>query len=71
MAPVDLRGRYMGILGISWSAGFGIGPWLGGIAADNLGFRLSWPVLGSIGLLAAAAYLLMQQFDRRPVKPGR
>ena len=69
MAPADLRGRYMGILGISWSAGFGIGPWLGGIAADNLGFQLSWPVLGSIGLLAGAAYLIMDRVDRQQIKP--
>ena len=64
MAPEDLRGRYMGILGITWSAGFGIGPSLGGFVADQLGMQNLWQVMGSIGLVAAAAYLLMERVWR-------
>ena len=30
LAPPDMRGRYMGLYGITWGVAFGIGPVIGG-----------------------------------------
>jgi MFS family permease len=60
-APIDLRGRYMGVMGFTWNAGFGIGPSLGGVVADRIGFRVVWPVMFAVGSLAAGAYLLLER----------
>ncbi|NLE75300.1 MAG: MFS transporter, partial [Chloroflexi bacterium] len=61
LAPPDLRGRYMSLLGITWSAGMGLGPWMGGALADNLGLSLLWPTMAGVGFAAAGAYLLLER----------
>ena len=35
-APPDMRGRYMGLYGLTWGVAFGIGPVLGGWLNDNV-----------------------------------
>jgi len=53
LAPDHLRGRYLGAVGLSWQAGFLIGPSLGGIV---LGVApLALPALCALGCLGAAA----------------
>jgi MFS family permease len=59
LAPTELRGRYMGLLGIAWNVGFGLGPWLGGKIADTWGYGTLWPTMGLLGFLAAGAYLFL------------
>ena len=71
-APPDLRGRYMGVMGFTWNLGFGIGPSLGGVVADQVGFRVVWPVMFAVGVLSAGAYLLLERWAARsrPVMVG-
>jgi MFS family permease len=61
-APTTMRGRYMGILGLSWSVGFGVGPVLGGLVNDNISPFATWWILGSSALVAAFGYLLLSRF---------
>ena len=65
-APTTMRGRYMGILGLSWSVGFGVGPVLGGLVNDNISPFATWWILGSSALVAAFGYVLLSRFA-----PGR
>jgi MFS family permease len=62
MAPETLRGRYMGAFGLTWGLGYGLGPTLGGTVMDNLGGRYVWYVSLMLGLIAAAAFLLLGRF---------
>jgi MFS family permease len=59
LAPVDKRGRYMSIYGLTWGAASGIGPVVGGVLSDNLGPKAPWIGGGLVGLLATAGFLLM------------
>jgi MFS family permease len=66
MAPEAMRGRYMGILGLTWGIGYGLGPTLGGTVMDNLGGRYIWYTSLILGSMAAAAFLLLGQFMSSP-----
>jgi MFS family permease len=59
LAPVEMRGRYMSIYGLTWAFGQGIGPLFGGLLNDNLGPFAIWYGAGMIGMLAVAAFLLL------------
>lgn len=55
IAPQDMRGRYAGAYGLSWSLAFTIGPVLGGLALQVAGGAPLW--IGSLAVGAAAAFL--------------
>lgn len=54
LAPAELRGRYLGVMGFAWQAGFMIGPPLAGavLAAQPMAFPLSAAAI--CGLLTVA-----------------
>ena len=54
LAPPDMRGRYMSVSGLTWSAAAGIAPLLGGYLNDNIAPVATWYggfVIGIIGIL--------------------
>jgi len=54
LAPSDMRGRYMSIAGLTWSAAAGIAPLLGGFLNDTIAPVATWYggfVIGAIGIL--------------------
>lgn len=59
LAPVTMRGRYMGFYGLTWGVGFGLGPMLGGALSDNLGSRYIWYGGLLMGLVSMAAFLII------------
>jgi MFS family permease len=69
LAPPDMRGRYMSVAGLTWSAAAGIAPVLGGYLNDNIAPIATWYggfVIGIIGILGF--YIL----SKKPinVQPG-
>jgi MFS family permease len=56
MAPVALRGRYMGTWTLVQQAGYALGPTFGGMAMDGLGERGAALVTIACGLIGAALY---------------
>ncbi len=59
LAPADMRGRYMGLYGLTWGASFGIAPVIGGYLNDNLAPAAIWVFGLVVGLGAAAGFLLL------------
>jgi MFS family permease len=54
LAPIDMRGRYMSVAGLSWSAAAGIAPIMGGYLNDNVSPVATWYggfLIGIIGIL--------------------
>jgi len=64
LAPVTMRGRYMGIYGLTWGVGFGLGPVLGGALSDNLGSHYIWYGGLVLGLVSMAAFLIINMGTR-------
>ena len=60
LAPVELRGRYMGVWTLVYMAGYAIGPLLGGWALDALGGRVAFAVIAVACVLGAALFPLLR-----------
>ena len=56
MAPVAMRGRYMGVFSMSFSSAIMIGAPLGGMVLKHLGGAYVWGGCLAVGLLAALIY---------------
>jgi MFS family permease len=65
LAPPAMRGRYMGIYGLTWSIGFGIGPVLGGYLNDHVAPVAIWYGGLLIGLAATAGFALLTRSMRQ------
>lgn len=64
LAPADMRGRYMGLLALTWGVSYGIGPALGGAMYDA-GLKVAlWFAAGGLALSTALGYLLLQRYMR-------
>ncbi|MEP0845421.1 MAG: MFS transporter [Phycisphaerae bacterium] len=61
LAPAALRGRYMGMLSMSFSGANMIGAPLGGLVLTRLGGYFLWPICTALGLLAAIVYLTIRR----------
>ena len=61
LAPPDMRGRYMGIFGLTWSIGFGIAPVIGGVLNDRVAPVAIWYGGLLMGLTAAAGLMLLER----------
>lgn len=65
LAPEEMRGRYMAVYGFSWVIPFAIGPLLAGLVLDNLDPRWLWIACGVLGVVAAAAFYMLEQRTSR------
>jgi MFS family permease len=58
-APPDMRGRYMGLYGLTGGVAFGIGPVFGGWLNDNVGPYATWIGGMLVGFVAVAGFLIL------------
>lgn len=63
LAPVDKRGRYMSLYGLTWNVAAGISPVLGGLVSDQIGPRAPWTFSAVIGLLAVLAFRRLKKYQ--------
>jgi MFS family permease len=61
LAPPDMRGRYMSVAGLTWSAAAGIGPLLGGYLNDNISPVATWYGGFVIGIIGILGFLLLSK----------
>jgi len=59
IAPVDMRGRYMAIFGLSWAISASIGPLLAGVVMDNFNPNWVWYGAGIMGIIASMCFFLL------------
>jgi MFS family permease len=55
-APAEMRGRYMGVFGMTWMIPATIGPGLAGVILDNYNPNLLWYIGGVFCAISALAY---------------
>jgi MFS family permease len=58
ISPVQQEGFYMGIFNISLFAGFGTGPFMGGILMDFLGMDYAFYAMGSLSIISCVFLIL-------------
>lgn len=61
IAPEDMRGHYMAVLGFGWVIPQAVGPLLAGLVMDNADPRWVWYAAGLLGLVGAAAFVLLRR----------
>jgi MFS family permease len=59
LAPADMRGRYMGLYGLTWGLSLGIAPVIGGWLNDNVAPVAIWYAGLVMGLAAALGFLVL------------
>ena len=59
VAPEAMRGRYMGVFGMSLGLSFGLAPIAGGIINDGIGPVFIWVIMAAVALLSAVSFLLI------------
>ena len=67
LAPMDQRGRYLGVFGLTWHVAMAIGPFAAGILTDLYGIRSPWFAGAAVGVLAVYAFVML---DRRRTQSG-
>jgi len=60
LAPVELRGRYMGVWTLVYMGGYALGPLIGGWALDQLGGRAAFLVIAATGLVGAVLFVVFR-----------
>ena len=58
-APEEMRGRYMGVFGMTWMLPATIGPGLAGVILDNYNPNLLWYIGGVLCAISAMAYFAL------------
>jgi MFS family permease len=66
LAPVDMRGRYMSIFGLTWGIAAAVGPILGGFLNDNFGPYTIWYGGLVAGLISALGFFLLYRRMPQP-----
>jgi MFS family permease len=59
LAPVDMRGRYMSIYGLTQNVARGIAPLLGGMLSDTIAPRATWVGGGVLGLISVLVFMVL------------
>jgi MFS family permease len=65
LAPPDMRGRYMSVAGLTWSAAAGIGPLLGGYLNDSVAPVATWYGGFIVGIIGIMGFLFLSR--KQPV----
>jgi len=59
LAPPDMRGRYMGVYGLTWGTAVGIGPVIAGVLNDQIAPIAIWYGGLIMGLLAVLGFIVL------------
>jgi MFS family permease len=68
LSPADMRGRYMGVYGLTWGVGMGIGPVIGGALNDQIAPAAIWFGALLFGLAATLGFLFLSRARQESVE---
>jgi MFS family permease len=65
IAPMEMRGRYMSVYGLTWGVGVGIGPVIAGYSSDRFFPAAMWYVGAIFALLSVAGFVILARINRK------
>jgi MFS family permease len=69
LAPPDMRGRYMGMYGLTWGVAMGIGPVLGGTLNDQVAPVAIWYAGLVLAAIAMVGFIVLGRLLPRRMPP--
>lgn len=69
LSPIHLRGRYTGMIGLTWAFALVCGPNLG-LSLFSISPTATWLTCGALGLLAAVIISLKPALEKIPLQTG-
>lgn len=57
------RGQYAALYTVAWASAQAIGPFIGGLIAENLGYKILWFLVAAVCFVIAALYRLLHKKD--------
>jgi MFS family permease len=66
IAPIDMRGRYMGVYGMVGGIAWGIGPIASGYVYDNVAPVALWYLALGLATVGTVAFMVMARFGSSP-----
>jgi MFS family permease len=70
IAPVDMRGRYMGIYGMVGGISYGIGPIASGLAYDNIAPVAVWYLTLGLATVGTLAFMALARLGASSARGG-
>jgi MFS family permease len=70
VAPIDMRGRYMGVYGMVIGVSWGVGPILSGYFYDNISPVSIWHLSLAQATLGTVAFVLIGRMVRAARQPS-
>ena len=64
LAPIDMRGRYLSIYGLTWGIASGVASPMGGFLSDTYGTQYIWYGAALVGVLGVFSFLLLDRVAR-------
>jgi Arabinose efflux permease len=53
------RGQYAALITVAWASAQAVGPFIGGLVAENYGYKILWLIVSSVCFLIAISYRLL------------
>jgi len=65
LAPVEKRGRYLGMFSLTWPLAMAVGPLVGGYLSDNVSISAPWLAAAVTGVLAVLSYWGLDRYNQK------
>ncbi len=65
LAPIEKRGRYLGMFSLTWPLAMSVGPLAGGYLSDTVSIFAPWFFASAIGVLAVLSYVGLDRYSQK------
>ena len=65
LAPIEKRGRYLGMFSLTWPLAMSVGPLAGGYLMDNVSQSAPWLAASVVGVLAVISFWGLDRYNQK------
>lgn len=65
LAPIEKRGRYLGMFALTWPLAMSVGPLVGGYLSDTISIEAPWFFASAVGVLAVLSFWGLDRYNRK------
>ena len=65
LAPIEKRGRYLGMFSLTWPLAMSVGPLAGGYLSDTISISAPWYFASMVGVLAVLSFWGLDRYNQK------